>query len=400
MDIFNMFKKKTESPKVYEIPAISGGGDYPEPEEYNLTDNKIRNLYISNSWVRKYVNAIVRGCLKYKLQAVPVDGVSISTVQNQLDEVNALLTYANEAETFTDVREKYLRDLILYGNGAVELAPRNGRTVKFIYAAPGYLLRSNIDNFGNLKKSNAYCFQNPIKGKQDMDYIYSSDDIVHLKLDQLSDQHNGISPLNAAYRELLSDDKSAKEMQRGDFGVTPQVISVPGETKNYIDKLLGQIMQILTGRAGNKIVVASSKDIKSIKLTEKTFNEEFEFQKWLVQRHNIYGVPPFKLGFINEVGSASAREQRDEFLQLIETIVTYECEKLSMVMCNMKFKYDSIKIVSPALITRLDFEKARVLDKLVSEGIITPNEARSKYLGLPIVDDPKADKLRLPNTNP
>lgn len=398
MNVFNMFQKKAEAPKTYEIPAVSGGQDLPEPEVYQLTPAKIQQLYITNSWIRKYINAIVRGCLKYKLQAVPVDGVPYKSVQNELAEVNALLTYANETETFTDVREKYIRDLVLHGNGAIELAPRNGRTVKFIYAATGYLLRANIDNNGNLAKGKAYCFQDPIKGKQDTDLMYSSDDIIHLKMDQLSDRFFGISPLEASYREILADDKSAKEMQRGDFGVTPQVISVPGETKQYLDKLLGQIMQVITGRAGNKIVVASSKDIKAIKLTEKTFAEEFEFQKWLVQRHNIYGIPPFKLGFISEVGSASAREQRDEFLQLIETLVTYECEKLSMVMCNMKFKYTNIKIVSPALITRLDFEKARVLDKLVSEGIITQNEARSKYLGLPLYDDPVADTLRQPTT--
>jgi len=124
-------------------------------------------------------------------------------------------------------------------------------------------------------------------------------------------------------------------MARGDFGVPPLLVSAPGQPNGFISKFIADIQRMLLRKAGNKFVVHTVANAKVEKLCDKTFANEFEFQKWLVQRHNIYGIPPFKLGFVSEVGSMSAKEQREEFAVVIETFVAYECAKLTLVYVNL-----------------------------------------------------------------
>lgn len=392
-NVFGMFQKKTEAPlNEIESPAVSSGTAYVDPEEKTLSADQLSTLYLTNSWVRKYVNIIANGCAHYKLQAVPAPGVNAGAAKAHCDEVNFILSYANEVETFSDVRTKYLKDLLLYGNGALEVQPKTGTSIKFVYAAPGYLLRAKYDANGNLAKSGCYAFMDPKTGVEST-ITYGQEDIVHFKLDQLSDRFYGSSAIGAAYKEFNADTKAIKEMERGDFGIGAQIIAFPKQTKSFITTVMSSIQSVITGKGGNKVVSVNTEAMTRIPLSDKTYKDEFEFQKWLVQRHNVFGIPPFKLGFVDSTGSMSAREQREEFQSLISTLVTYECEKLTLILIRARLKYEDVVITSPELVTRLDYEKARVLDRLVMSGIITPNEAREKYLGLDRAKDKYADQL-------
>jgi phage portal protein BeeE len=392
-NVFGLFQKKTEAPlNPVEAPAVSSGAEFVDPEERNLSADQLSSLYLSNSWVRKYIDILANGCAKYKLQAVPAPGVNAGAAKAHCEEVNTLLSYANDVETFSDVRVKYLKDLLLFGNGALEVQPKNGTTIKFLYAAPGYLLRAKFDLNGNLTKSNCYAFVDPSTGEEGK-VTYGKEDIVHFKLDQLSDRFYGSSPIASAYKEFNADSKAIKEMERGDFGISAQIIAFPKQTKSFISTVMSSIQAVITGKGGNKVVSVNTEDIKRIALSDKTYKDEFEFQKWLVQRHNVFGIPPFKLGFVESTGSMSAREQREEFQSLISTLVTYECEKLTLILCRTRLQYEDVIITAPELVTRLDYDKARVLDRLVMAGIITPNEAREKYLGLDRANDKYADQL-------
>ena len=397
----DMSKKSTiELPE--EVPNASIGliAATAEPIVEGLTVEQIKDLYIQNCWIRKYINTLVRACLKYKLQAVVVEEFKGSAEsEKHARQINDLLKYSNETEAFTSVRKKYLNDLLLYGNGAIEISPKVGDP-KFLYSGPGYMLRVDTDECGNIKDPKMAYYFLPVGGAQieekdkTAENAYPSNSVVHLKLDELSDRIYGISPMDSITGEISADVKSLKDMQKGDYGVGPQLLKFPKQSKSYVESVVKLIQQVLTGKGGNK-VIGVNVDAEVLKLSDKKYADEFEFQKWLVQRHNVYGIPPFKLGFVSEVGSMSAREQREEFLGIIETLVQYECEIITLVLLKNRFGYKDIEIVCPALITRLDFEKARVLDRLVSAGIVTPNEAREKYLGLPRSTDTKADQLNI-----
>lgn len=392
-NVFGFFQKKTEAPlNPVEAPAVSSGTEFTDPEERTLSADQLSTLYLTNSWVRKYIDILANGCAHYKLQAVPAPGVNAGAAKAHCQEINTILTYANDVETFSDVRVKYIKDLLLFGNGALEVQPKTGTSIKFLYAAPGYLLRAKFDLNGNLATANCYAFMDPQTGEEGK-VTYGKEDIVHFKLDQLSDRFYGSSPIAAAYKEFNADSRAIKEMERGDFGISAQVIAFPKQTKSFITSVMSSIQAVITGKGGNKVVSVNTDSVTRVPLSDKTYKDEFEFQKWLVQRHNVFGIPPFKLGFVEATGSMSAREQREEFQALISTLVTYECEKLTLILCRARLKFEDVVIIAPELVTRLDYEKARVLDRLVMSGIITPNEAREKYLGLGRVNDKYADQL-------
>ena len=140
-------------------------------------------------------------------------------------------------------------------------------------------------------------------------------------------------------------------------------------------------------------IVASSTDGKFLDWTNLNPKDTVDLQKWLLQKANIFNIPPFKLGLVADIGSLNAREQRDDFKALIEGIVKYELAKWNAILLRAKLKYDKIEITCPNLATKLDYERARIAVRLVNGGIITPNEARVKYLGLPRLEDPTADQL-------
>lgn len=392
-----LIEKKSTAPIAAETPALASDPDAPDPEVYNASAEAIQDLYISNSWIRKYINSIVRGCLQYKLKAVIADPAAKNqtSLQKQADQINVLLTYANPSEIFTDVREKYLKDFLLHGNGALELAPKGKNEVLELFAAPGYLLRAHYDESGNVDPKKAYYFINPDTAEVDKSKTYRVTDVVHFKMDQLSDRFYGISPISSIYPEITADGKCQKDMARGSFGVPHQIVTFPKQTKTFIDKFMMSVQTLLSSKGGNKIIAVNVEGMSKVNLSERSYTDEFNFQKWLVQRHNIYGIPPFKLGFVSEVGSMSSKEQREEFLALIETLVIYECEKLSLILVRGRMGFEGIKIVAPELITRLDYDKARTLDRLVGQGIITPNEARERYLGLGKAEDASADSLKV-----
>lgn len=397
-DITNWFQKKSRTPLAAESPSVSTSEGRGDPEAAAISAERLLELYLTNSTVRKTINVLVNGCLRFDLVAVPKKGFEKDqTAINQAIELNKVLQYANEYEVFSEVREKYWRDFFLYGTGCCEISPKgNGKTQNLqLYAGPGYLLRAKYDDNGNLNTSQAWGFLDAETQQIAPDSVCGLQDVIVFKLDQLSDRFYGTSPIVASNPELTADSKAVKEMSRGDFGIPVQIISAPKQTKSFIDGLVRNIQALITGRGGNKVItVNASERIEQIKLSGKEFKDDFEYQKWLTQRSNMFAIPPFKLGFEIANGSASTKELREEFLEMIAAFVKFECQKLTYVLCMLKLKYENVEIISPELVTRLDVERAKVVERLVSAGIITANEARERYLNMPKSMDKTADRLK------
>jgi len=387
--------KTTEAPKVEkpEFGVATGQTDEIEPESYSFSAEELQNFYLTNSWVRKYVDTVVRGCLKYPLRAVIIPDHRTTESEERVKEINDLLKWANKVEPFSSVREKYLRDLLLYGNGVVEITPRDSKgKIKELYSAPGYLLRVNADERGNLNLEKAYHFLDPETGDK-LDITYPFHAIVHFKFDQLSDRVYGTTPITSAYREFNADSTSARQLQTGIQDINPVIITVPKTNSSFVESVIRKVTTMLADKKGIRVAGLNA-DADAIELSKKTLSEELDLQKWVAQRHNIFSIPPFKLGFVSQVGSMSAREQREEFASFISTIVLYECELLTLILLKTRLDYQDIEITAPGVFTRLDYERVRVVERLLRARVITPNEARTQFLGLSPLSTEEADQLQ------
>ena len=393
---FNFKKGKTEEKEslISETASAYGAHDYVEPSYEQISPSVIQQLYDQSNLLKKYVKTIIDECLRYEFKAHPKkEYEDDDEAKEQAKEVNDLLSFCNTYETFSEIREKYLKDLLLYGYAGVELEPTEGHVVKAIYAVPGYAIRLNVDETGaNFKDDEkAYALLNPNDLEEVVAY-YPADSFIYFVLDKMSDRVYGSPPITSIYQELLTDINSSKNLKAGSNSLKAGVLCLPKAPRTLLKDVINRLLLMCKNDSRVKIV-ASSTDGKFLDLTNLNPKDTVDLQKWLLQKANIFNIPPFKLGLAADVGSSNAREQRDDFKALIEGIVKYELAKWNAILLRAKLKYDKIEITCPNLATKLDYERARIAVRLVNGGIITPNEARVKYLGLPRLDDPAADQL-------
>jgi len=93
-------------------------------QKTGLTTAEMWSCYIQDEWVRACVEKIIKETIKYKVTIVPkesADNISTET-QKHIDEVTALLDNPNEKiESFDNIRRKYLKDILIYDAGAMEI---------------------------------------------------------------------------------------------------------------------------------------------------------------------------------------------------------------------------------------------------------------------------------------
>ena len=103
------------------VPDFSDGA-FLSPTLTKITDSDALKLYRNNEWVHAVVNRIVDDCVKVTPRVVLKDQTKRATVkqQNKIDEVKMFLDDPNEnKESFREIREKFIRDMEIYGRGAL-----------------------------------------------------------------------------------------------------------------------------------------------------------------------------------------------------------------------------------------------------------------------------------------
>jgi len=285
----------------------------------------------------------------------------------------------------------------IFNKATVELEPTTKKDVTDIYAVPGYTIRLNVDNSGNFKNDNkAYQLIDPENTDQ-VAATFPVDSFIYFVLDKLSDRVYGSPPITSIRQELISDIKASKNVEAGTNSIKAGVVCVPNAPKTLLKDVIDRFASLCKRNARTKIV-AVNRDGKFLDLSNLNPKDNIEIQKWLISKANIFNIPLFKLG-LSEAGSLNAREQRDDFKSMIEALVKYELDKLNAILLFSKLGWNDVEIVCPNFATKLDYERTRIAVRLVNGHIITPNEAREIYLGLPRSSDPKADEIQFPKVD-
>lgn len=181
-------------------------GDTTQPCLIRLTDADCWNLYKGNDWILSVVNRIVRDCVKVKPRIVPkqkdkdISGrlkKRIEVVEKFLDNPN------NNKESFADIREKTIRDLLVYGRKAIEkvLNPFT-RTLKEIYAQCPKNLTINTDAHGNIRPTRSYKLL-PYGAKDPV--YWDIDEMIYIVHNPISNSAYGMRILDGIANTVASD---------------------------------------------------------------------------------------------------------------------------------------------------------------------------------------------------
>ena len=394
-------KEEQKETTIKEKPSAFGTEEEDTAEQINadLSQSTIEYLYNNSVLLKRYIKIIVDECLRYSLVARPKKGFEDNkTSIERANKLNRLLLQCNAYETFREVREKYLKDLLLYARAGLEIEPSESKDAfpKALYAAPGYCIKMNTDDAGNFEDlDKAYIIVDPDDtSKTIATFPYHS--LVYFVYDRISDRVYGESPLKSIYYELQADLKASEGLKKGVSELKTGLVCLKKAPRRVLKDTITKFLSAVRTNARAKLVAVNTEDVKFVDLTNIPTKDLIELQKWVALKANVYNIPPFKLGLGIDTGSLTAREQRDDFKGLIENILFYEIDKLNAILVIARLGWDDIEITCPDLATKLSYERARIAVRLVNGGVITPNEARVKYLGLDPVDDPSANQLKIP----
>ena len=328
--IISNTKGKTEEKESQskEQPGVADAGDFVSPQYETVSYENVQTMYDNSPLLKKYINAILNEALRYQFIARAKKGYEDKAkTKGRVIYLNQLMAKCNSVETFSEVREKYIKDLYLYGRAGIELEPTTASEAKALYAVPGYCIRLDVDdtgaNFQNPKK--AYRLMHPEETDREV-AVFPEDSFIYLVLDKMSDRIYGSDPITSIYTELQTDMAASNNLKAGSHSMKSGVLCLPKAPRKILTDIVNRIMQLCKKNSRVKIV-ASNVEGKFIDLSNLNPEDNIKLQAWLIKKANIWNIPPFKLGLAGEAGSLNAREQRDDFRVLIERLVKYELAK-------------------------------------------------------------------------
>lgn len=355
--------------------------------------------YVFNEWVRACVDKIIKEVVRYKVVAKPIqEKADDATALKHAEEVQLLLNNPNNnIESFDDIRRKYLRDILVYDSGAMEVV-YHGHTPIELYDIKGCNVRLNIDAHGDFKnpESSAYKLTDP-KDPSKVLAEWGAKELIYMIANPVSGSVYGLSPIETLWNSIDNDTEASDFNKRmlKHSGVISGVLAFPNMPKQILRKNQ-RYWQEETRKKTRKLIVTNNGDAKFIKMGESQKDMQFlEFQKWLLNKiMAVYGMQPIVMGVIDSTtGKLNSTEQRKQFKQdAVLPLLKLETHRLTDVLIRSGFEFDDIefKYIEPTSVDEeFDLEKTKVGCQY---GFITVNEAR-EFVNLPILTDDKGKPL-------
>jgi HK97 family phage portal protein len=373
-----------------------------QPSIVKLEDDDAWNLFKGNEWVFSTVNRIVRDCTKAIPEVVPKDKTvkmsgrlkqRIKNVQDFLDNPN------NNKESFAEIREKTILNMLVFGRGIVEkVIDPVSRIVQEIYSLTPKNLKIRADIHGNIYPKNAYIIDPPLnkaaKPNQDDKNIgtikYDIDELIFMVLNCNTESFYGIKILdivaNSVATDILRAAFNANFFLNG--AETSGVLSVEGMDKGRLEKFRSDWRAQFRGYKNAHKLAMVNVPVKYIKMAMT--NRDLQFSEYGVELRSkifsAYGMQPFVMGIIDGTsGKLNSGQQVESYKDgAIRPILNKESFYYTQEIVNMGFKYNDVKIVFPT-IDLADMQTQATIDREdVTACVLSINEVRARR-GLPPV---------------
>lgn len=296
-----------------------------------LTFEKMNQIYERNVWVRACVDKTVRRLTVIDPIIKTMDlGEPTDEQKRSIEKVVMLLQDPNDRrESFTSIRQKYFRDVLIYDAGCMTidrnanpLAPPELKGVPLaLYSAPGDEIRLNVDATGG--------FANPEKAYSQIQRgseveIWEIDELVYFIANPRAGTVYGFSPIESLVQTVTAElFASAYNIDFFANQATPRLAVLfsnmgEGETaESKLTRFQYYWEQELQGKPHKPIFVGSETGEVKIQPMNMS-NEDMQFQEysyWLLAKIMApYNMQPLVLGIITPTtGKLNSQEQREQF---------------------------------------------------------------------------------------
>jgi HK97 family phage portal protein len=359
-----------------------------------LSEELMLGMYKRSDWVRACVDKIILHVTKVDLKAGAPENQDEDVTpdqQKRIDEVQALLDDPNRrTESLNHIRRQYLRDILIYDAGALEIVYEQGgkKLPVELYAVGGSSIRLNTNDHGMFSDpENAYV----IPGRTAAQHVWFADDeLIYMLANPQSSSVYGLSPLESLAATVSSDLNAAQH--NADFfannAEASGVLGVEQMGKDALKRFRVYWNEELKGKP-HKMIALNGK-VTWTPMSQTNRDMQFvEYQRWLLSKiMSVYGVQPIVMGFIDEnTGKLNSEEQWNIFTeQVIKPMLALETFYLTTKLVKDAFGYDDVAIVHDVVDTRNEKTESEIAERYVKNDIIEINEARARFLQLPAVD--------------
>lgn len=363
-------------------------GKYVE-RVFEIQPEQMWLMYLRNEWIRSCVDKIIRYVTNTNLKAVPADETLEEVpeeMEQRIDAINSLFADPNTGlESWKDIRREYMRDILIYDAGALEIVYDTEGLPAELYSLKGSKIRLNVNKHGSFKsEEEAYALLSE-KGADKNEYL-ARKEVCYMVANPKSGSVYGISPLETLYIAVVSDLNASK--YNSDFfknhGEASGILGVEGLNDADIERFRAYWNKEIKGKA-HKLAVASGK-ISWTPMNMSNRDMQFlEYQKWLLGKiMAVYSIQPIILGMIDiTTGKLNSQEQMEAFREeCIRPMLELETYQLTKTLVQLGFGWEDIKITYETIDTRDAIVDTNLATTLVQAGIITVNEARQQYLDM------------------
>jgi len=349
-------------------------------------------MYLRNEWVRGCVDKITKSATNSNLfaEAITDETESISPeTKAHIEEINTLLEDPNTGlESWKDIRREYLRDILIYDAGGLEIVyDTNGVPVE-LYSLPGQKIRLNVGKHGTfMSEEEAYYLQGGYWGGRKVEDIpFARKEVIYLVANPKTGSVYGLSPLETLYQSVASDLFAAK--YNSDFfknhAEASGMLGVEGMSEPDLKRFRTYWKAEVKGQP-HKMVIVNGK-VNWIPMNVSNKDMQFlEYQKWLLCKiMTVYSMQPIVLGIIDPTtGKLNSKEQLTAYKEeAIKPLLEMETYQLTKVLVQQGFGYSDVKISYKSIDVKDEVSDASVAVQVVSGRIMTPNEARKKYFDM------------------
>ena len=381
------------------IEDVTGDGNVVKPSLVRLRDEDAWRLYESSDWIMSVVNRIVRDCVKVKPLVAPKDPTKKITgrMKDRIKNINDFLDNPNNGkESFAEIREKYIRDMHVYGRGAIEKVNLPSGKLQEIYAQDPKYLEICSDIHGNIPEERAYRLKSPNVGNNKLgrridpesEVWFNKDELIHLVHNPISKSLYGVKILDGIANIVASD--ILRAAYNTNFFINGAeasgILSLEEMSEDKLKKFRAYYQQNFKGVKNAHRTMATNVPIKYVRMALSNRDLQFsEYGKELMYKiFAAYSTPAFILGLPDESG-------KDPKVQIelykdgaLRPVLSKESYYLTREIVQDGFGYDDICIgfASLDLIDRASQSNLDVAE--AQSGITTINEIR-RSRGLPDV---------------
>jgi len=320
------------------------------------------------------------------------------------NELNYLLNIEpNQYYTASTLKQSIELNRNHYGNAYVYaeryITGRDGGKLKALWILPSNEITIWMDDKGLFGQVNAmwYVWQDSKTGKQ---YRFSMSEILHYKSSITFDGITGKSIKDILIDQLetaQSGQNYLKKLYKGNMQSSKILLYYTGELDPKGEKALVANMENFSSSVGTGTFIPLPVGLTATTLDSKLVDAEFSVLK---QANALgiaaaFGVSP---NFINDYSKSSyansTTQQQSLYTNTMQPIFKLynEEDTRKLLISNEKRNGVTLEVDTKALFKLNPIEQADVLMKQIQNFMITPNQA-AEELGLPYIDDPKADML-------